>query len=393
MQFSRVQQSSIPLEFVEQHSTLRHYQKLVHTLQGGSTVEISRYMTEHGHEQLVFFQDPETGLRAIIGIHDTTLGPALGGARMYPYEREEDAILDVLRLSEGMSYKSAMAGLPLGGGKCVIIGDPRKDKSPAFFQSLGLFVNKLGGRYITAEDVGTTVADLVETSKKSHFVAGLPVEMGGGGDPSPATALGVLRGMEACAMHLWGSPNLRDKRVAIQGLGKVGYALAELLAERGAHLIVSDVNQQALANAVRDFGAEVVSLDGIYSAEADIYAPCALGATLNDDTIPQLKVTIVAGSANNQLKEARHGEMLRERGILYAPDYVINAGGVINVACELEAGGFDPAVARKRVLAIYENVMAVVQRAEAEGIPTAAAADLEAKHRIAAAKEVALAIA
>lgn len=356
-------------------------------------MEITRYMAEHGHEQLVFFQDPVTGLRAIIGIHDTTLGPALGGARMYPYEREEDAILDVLRLSEGMSYKSAMAGLPLGGGKCVIIGDPRKDKSPEFFQSLGLMVNKLCGRYITAEDVGTTVADLVETSKMTTHVAGLPVEMDGGGDPSPATALGVLRGMEACAMHRWGSPNLRDKRVAIQGLGKVGYALAELLAERGAHLMVCDVNQQALANAVKDFGAEVVSTDAIYGVDADIYAPCALGATLNDETIPQLNVTIVAGSANNQLKESRHGEMLRERGILYAPDYVINAGGVINVACELEPEGFDPAVARKRVLAIYDHVMAVIQRAEAEGITTAQAADREAKHRIALAKESSLAIA
>lgn len=356
-------------------------------------MEISRYMTEHGHEQLVFFQDPATGLRAIIGIHDTTLGPALGGARMYPYEREEDAILDVLRLSEGMSYKSAMAGLPLGGGKCVIIGDPRKDKSPEFFQALGSMVNKLCGRYITAEDVGTTVADLVEARKMTTYVAGLPEEMGGGGDPSPATALGVLRGMEACAMHLWGSPNLRDKRVAIQGLGKVGYALAELLAERGAHLIVCDVNQKALANAVEDFGAQVVATDEIYGVDADIYAPCALGATLNDATIPQLKVAIVAGSANNQLKEPCHGKMLRERGILYAPDYVINAGGVINVACELESEGYDPAVARQRVLAIYDNVLAVLERADAEGITTAEAADVEAKHRIAAAKAQPLAIA
>jgi leucine dehydrogenase len=356
-------------------------------------VDISSYMTEHGHEQLAFFQDRETGLKVIIGIHDTTLGPALGGARMYPYEREEDAILDVLRLSEGMSYKSAMAGLPLGGGKCVIIGDPRSDKNPALFQSLGAMVNKMAGRYITAEDVGTTVADLVETSKTTDHVAGLPVELGGGGDPSPATALGVLRGMEACAMHLWGSPSLEGKRVAIQGLGKVGYALAELLHERGATLIVSDINQQALLSAVSAFGATAVALDEIYSVAADIYAPCAMGATLNDTTIPQLQVSIVAGSANNQLKTPEHGTMLKERGILYAPDYVINAGGVINVACELEPNGFDANVAHTRVMAIYDNVLAVLQRAEAEGVSTAHAADLEAKHRIALAKEQSLAMA
>ncbi len=346
-----------------------------------------QYMRDHGHEQLAFFQDAATGLKAIIGIHDTTLGPALGGARMYPYEREEDAILDVLRLSEGMSYKSAMAGLRLGGGKCVIIGDPRKDKTPELFQALGRMVNKLGGRYITAEDVGTTVADLVEARKNTPYVAGMPAEMGGGGDPSPVTALGVLRGMEACAMHVWGSPNLRDKKIAIQGLGKVGYALAEMLAERGALLVVTDINQQALADARREFGAEVVGLDAIYSVESDIYAPCALGATLNGTTIPQLKSRIVAGSANNQLKEPRHGAMLRERGILYAPDYVINAGGVINVASELMEGGYQFDVARQQVMDIYHNVMAVIERAEAEGITTAQAADREAKHRIAAAKE------
>lgn len=349
-------------------------------------MQILNYIKEHGHEQLVFLQDETTGLRAIVGIHDTTLGPALGGARMFPYEREEDAILDVLRLSEGMSYKSAMAGLPLGGGKCVIIGNPRTDKTPELFHALGRAINKLGGRYITAEDVGTMISDIVEVRETSTFVAGLPRELGGGGDPSPWTALGVVRGIEACATAVWGSSSLAGKRVAIQGLGKVGYALAELLVRRGAELIVCDMNEKVLLKAQAELGATVVDLEDIYSVEADIFAPCAMGAVLNSDTIPQLQVVIVAGSANNQLAEPCHGEMLRKRGIVYAPDYVINSGGVINVATELEATGYNETVARRRVMAVYDNVMAVIQRAQAEGIATNIAADREAKQRIAQSK-------
>jgi leucine dehydrogenase len=345
-------------------------------------ISILDYVAQHGHEQLSFFSDPSSGLRAIVAIHDTTFGPALGGARMYPYENEEDAILDVLRLSEGMSYKAAMAGLPLGGGKCVIIGNPRTDKRPALFHALGRAVNKLEGRYITAEDVGTTVEDLVEVSRTSDFVAGLPAEMGGGGDPSPWTALGVVRGMEACAEAAWGSADLSGKRVAIQGIGKVGYALAEMLHERGATLYVTDVNQRHLEQAARELGAFVVGLDAIYSTPCDIFAPCALGAILNDVTIPQLTATIVAGSANNQLEEPRHGAMLVERGILYAPDYVINAGGLINVATELEPAGYDERLARERVLAIYDNVASVVRQARASGLSTSEAADFVARQRI-----------
>ncbi|MDQ4075732.1 MAG: leucine dehydrogenase [Chloroflexota bacterium] len=345
-------------------------------------MQILKYMAEHGHEQLSFFTDAGSGLRAIIGIHDTTLGPALGGARMYPYEREEDAILDVLRLSEGMSYKAAMAKLSLGGGKTVIIGNPRTDKSPDLFRALGRAVDKLGGRYITAEDVGTTVDDLIQVSQTTDFVTGLPVEMGGGGDPSPWTAVGVLRGMEACALHRWGTTELKGRRVVIQGIGKVGYALAELLHERGVELIVTDVSRQTLERAQQELDAMVVGLDEIYSVESDIFAPCALGAILNDETIPQLRCEIVAGSANNQLKEPRHGRMLMERDILYAPDYVINAGGLINVAAELEPHGYDEQITRQRVFAIFDNVARVVERAKREGTPTSVAADREARQRI-----------
>ncbi|MGH2544563.1 MAG: Leu/Phe/Val dehydrogenase, partial [Ardenticatenaceae bacterium] len=349
-------------------------------------MQILKYMAEHGHERLYFFTDAGSGLRAMIGIHDTTLGPALGGARMYPYASDEDAILDVLRLSESMSYKAAMANLPLGGGKCVIIGDPRTDKSPELFRALGRAVDELGGRYITAEDVGTTVKDLVYTSEVTDFVAGLPVAMGGGGDPSPWTALGVLRGMEACALECWETPRLAGRRVAIQGIGKVGYALAELLHARGAELVVSDVNERALEQAQTEMNVTVVPLDEIYAVECDIFAPCALGAILNDETIPQLKCEIIAGSANNQLKQPRHGGMLLERGILYAPDYVVNAGGLINVAAELEPHGYDEEIAHERVLAIQDNVARVIQRARAEGVPTSVAADREARHRLAEAK-------
>ncbi len=344
------------------------------------------YMAEHGHEQLCFFTDAESGLRAIIGIHDTTLGPALGGSRMVPYASESDAILDVLRLSEGMSYKAAMANLPLGGGKTVIIGNPRTDKSPALFHALGRAVDTLGGRYITAEDVGTTVEDLVYTSQVTDFVAGLPLEAGGGGDPSPWTAFGVLRGIEACAAITWGSEALAGRRVAIQGIGKVGYALAEMLHERGMELFVSDVSERALAQARDELDATIVPLSEIYSVECDIFAPCALGAILNDGTIPQLRCAIVAGSANNQLEAPHHGEALQARGILYAPDYVINAGGLINVATELEAHGYDERLARDRIMAIYDSVAAVIQRAHSEGIPTSVAADREARARIAAAR-------
>lgn len=351
-----------------------------------ATVQILEYMAEHGHEQLSFFTDAESGLRAIIGIHDTTFGPALGGARMFPYEREEDAILDVLRLSEGMSYKSALAGLPLGGGKCVIIGNPRTDKSPALFRALGRAVNQLSGRYITAEDVGTTVADLVETSKSSDYVAGLPADMGGGGDPSPWTAIGVLRGIEACAMSVWGSSDLAGRRVAVQGLGKVGYHLAELLHARGARLLVSDVNQTVLARAASEMRATIVEANAIYAAACDIFAPCAMGAILNDATIPQLRCQIVAGSANNQLQAPHHGQMLVERGILYAPDYVINAGGVINVATELAPEGYDQELAHARVSAIYDAILHVIDLARTEGIPTSEAADRAARQRIADAK-------
>lgn len=347
-------------------------------------MQITGYMAAHGHEQLSFFTDPASGLRAIIAVHDTTLGPALGGARMYPFECESDAIRDVLRLSEGMSYKAAMAGLPLGGGKCVIIGNPRTDKSPALFQALGRAIDQLNGRYITAEDVGTTVEDLIEVRRETPYVTGLPVEMGGGGDPSPWTALGVLRGIEACAMARWGQISLSGKRIAIQGIGKVGFELARLLHERGALLTVTDVSERLLARAASELGAFIVGLEDIYGVDCDIFAPCALGAVLNDETIPQLRCEIVAGSANNQLAEPRHGEMLHRRRILYAPDYVINAGGVINVAQELAEEGYDETRSRRQVMAVYDNVADVLDHAHRSSIPTSEAADQVARARIAA---------
>ena len=345
-------------------------------------MKVLEYMQQYGHEQLVLCHDHASGLRGIIAIHNTVLGPALGGLRMWNYASEEEAILDALRLARGMTYKNSVAGLHLGGGKSVIIGDARKDKNEAMLRAFGRYVQSLNGRYITAEDVGIGTADIEHVRVETDYAAGIPVPSGGSGDPSPFTALGVFRGILACAQEKWGSTDLQGKTVAVQGLGHVGYYLCKHLHEAGAKLIVTDLYEDQVRRLVAELGATAVTTDAIYSVACDIFSPNALGAVINDDTIPVLKATIVAGAANNQLKEDRHGDRLMELGILYAPDYVINAGGVINVAAELEPNGYNSEVSTAKVMGIYDNVANVIAIAKNEGIPTYRAADRLAEMRI-----------
>ncbi|WP_088010905.1 branched-chain amino acid dehydrogenase [Gottfriedia acidiceleris] len=344
-------------------------------------MEIFKYLETYDYEQVVFCQDKESGLKAIIAIHDTTLGPALGGTRMWTYESEEAAIEDALRLAKGMTYKNAAAGLNLGGGKTVIIGDPRKDKNEAMFRAFGRYIQGLNGRYITAEDVGTTVADMDLIHEETDYVTGISPSFGSSGNPSPVTAFGVYRGMKAAAKEAFGTDSLEGKKIAVQGVGNVAYSLCEYLHEEGAQLIVTDINKEAVQRAVEAFGATAVDPDDIYGVECDIYAPCALGATINDKTIPQLKAKVIAGSANNQLKETRHGDLIHELGIVYAPDYVINSGGVINVADELYGYNYDRAM--KKVEGLYDNIAKVIEISKRDGIPTYLAADRLAEERIA----------
>lgn len=349
-------------------------------------MEIFKYMEKYNYEQMTICQDEASGLKAIIVIHDTTLGPALGGARMWTYDSEDMAIEDALRLARGMTYKNAAAGLDLGGGKAVIIGDPRKDKNPDMFRAFGRFVQGLGGRYITAEDVGTTTEDMDLIHLETEYVTGLsPTTPGAAGDPSPVTAYGIYKGMKATAKEAFGTDSLEGKTVAVQGVGNVAYTLCEYLHKEGAELIVTDINEDSVKRAVDAFGAKAVDPDDIYGVDCDIFAPCALGAIINDKTIPQLKAKAIAGSANNQLAEERHGDILHEMGIVYAPDYVINAGGVINVADEL--AGYNKERALKKVETIYTNLERVFEISKIEGIPTYVAADRMAEERIEAKKK------
>lgn len=346
-----------------------------------SRFSIFETMEMEDYEQVVFCHDKVSGLKAIIAIHDTTLGPALGGLRMWNYASDEEALIDALRLSKGMTYKNAAAGLNLGGGKAVIIGDAKTQKSEALFRAFGRYVQSLNGRYITAEDVNTTVADMDYIHMETDFVTGVSPAFGSSGNPSPVTAYGVYRGMKAAAKEVYGTDSLGGKTVAIQGVGNVAFNLCRHLHEEGAKLIVTDINQEALQRAEEAFGALIVAPEDIYSVEADIFAPCALGATLNDETIPQLKVKIIAGAANNQLKEDRHGDMLEERDILYVPDFVINAGGVINVADELD--GYNRDRAMKKVELVYDAVTKVFEIAKRDHLPTYRAAEKMAEERIA----------
>ncbi|MBM7598036.1 leucine dehydrogenase [Virgibacillus halotolerans] len=343
-------------------------------------MEIFNYMEEYDYEQLVFCQDKNSGLKAIIAIHDTTLGPALGGTRMWTYKTEEEAIEDALRLAKGMTYKNAAAGLNLGGGKTVIIGDPKTDKNPEMFRAFGRYIQSLNGRYITAEDVGTTVQDMDTIHLETDYVTGISPEFGSSGNPSPVTAYGIYKGIKAATKEAFGSDALEGKTVAVQGVGNVAFTLCEHLYKEGAKLIVTDINKDAVQRAVDAFGAEAVDPDDIYGVECDIYAPCALGATINDDTIPQLKAKVIAGSANNQLKTPEHGDMIYEKGIVYAPDFVINAGGVINVADELN--GYNESRAMKQVETIYDSLTKIFEISKRDNVPTYVAADRMAEERI-----------
>ncbi|GGK19158.1 leucine dehydrogenase [Caldalkalibacillus thermarum] len=347
-------------------------------------MKLFEYMEKYDYEELLFCQDKASGLKAIICIHDTTLGPALGGCRMWTYDSEEEAIEDALRLARGMTYKAAAAGLNLGGGKSVIIGDPRKDKSEALFRSFGRFVQGLNGRYITAEDVGTTVEDMDIIHEETDYVTGISPAFGSSGNPSPVTAYGVYKGMKATAKQAWGDDSLEGKTIAVQGVGNVAYNLCRYLHEEGARLIVTDINKEAVRRAVEAFGAETVDPDDIYSVECDIFAPCALGGVINDETIPKLKARVIAGAANNVLREERHGDLLHEMGFYYAPDYVINAGGLINVADELL--GYNRDRAMKKVETIYDNIEKVFEISRRDNIPTYRAADRMAEERIQAIK-------
>lgn len=338
-------------------------------------------IAKHGeHEEVVFCYDKNVGLKAIIAIHNTSLGPALGGTRMWNYKTEEEALTDVLRLSKGMTYKAAAAGLNLGGGKAVIIGDPKTQKSEGLFRAFGQFVNSLNGKYITAEDVGTGVNDMEHVFMETPWVTGIPKDFGGSGDPSPYTAHGVLMGIKAAAHEKFGTDSLKGMRIAVQGLGNVGSNLVKYLCEEGAKVIVSDIDQGRVKFHHDAYNVEVVAPDQILGVDCDIQAPCALGAIVNDQTITKFKCKVIAGGANNQLAEPRHGDQLRELGILYAPDYVVNAGGLMNVFVELE--GYSPDRAFEKTRKVYDNVKKVFEIAKRDDIGTHTAADRMAEERI-----------
>jgi len=340
-------------------------------------MKIFDLLAEKGHEQLVFWSEPQLGYRGIIAIHDSTLGPALGGTRFWNYASDEEAVTDVLRLAQGMTYKAAIAGVNLGGGKSVIIGDNRTRDREMVFRAHGRAVESLGGRYITAEDVGTSVDDMEFVRMETDSVVGI---YGGSGDPSPVTAYGTYQGIRACAEQAYGSPSLEGRHVSVQGLGNVGYHLCGFLADEGARLSVTDIDDGRIARVRDDFGAQVVAPDEIYGLDADIFAPCALGAVVNDDTLKVLKVDIVAGAANNQLAEPRHGQELHSRKILYAPDYVINAGGLINVYGEIHDWGAERS--KRKAEEIFKTLLRIFELAENEAVPTAVAADRLAQERV-----------
>lgn len=352
---------------------------------------ITERMAELGHEEVLFCQDRVTGLRAIIAVHNTTLGPALGGTRMWPYASEAEALHDVLRLSRGMTYKSALAGLDLGGGKAVIIGDARTQKTEAMFRRFGRFVDSLNGRYITAEDVGMSTADMVNIRKETKHVAGLPEEMGGSGDPSPFTAYGVYCGMKAAAMKAFGKESLSGLKVAVQGAGNVGRHLIGHLVQEGAKVFLTDIHDDKLAAIKAEHAAvELVAPDAIYDVDMDIYSPCALGATVNDDTLPRLRCAVIAGAANNQLADEEvHGQAVMERGILYVPDFLINAGGIIN--CAWERKGYDRKAALTQTEGIHDTTLTILRMSAEEHIPTYLAANRMAEQRVRSMAEAGLA--
>jgi leucine dehydrogenase len=337
------------------------------------------------HEQIVFCNDKDTGLKAIIGIHNTVLGPALGGTRMWNYENEWAALNDVLRLSRGMTFKSAITGLNLGGGKAVIIGDSKTQKTPELMRRFGEFVHSLSGRYITAEDMGMTTEDMDTVREVTPYVTGISQDKGGAGNPSPITAYGVFMGMKAAAHFKYGSDILEDKKIYVEGIGNVGETLVEYLSQEGAQVVIADVNQDRLEEVRDKYGATIYGGNDLYEEQMDIYAPCALGATINDQTIHRIKATVIAGAANNQLQdEVKHGQLLQQKGIVYAPDFLINAGGIINVYAELE--GYDRSEIMRKTENIYTTTIEILNRAQESGVTTHQAALEIAQARIAARK-------
>jgi len=348
--------------------------------------DMFKEMEKHGFEQIIFNYDKTTGLKAIIAIHDTTLGPALGGCRMWPYESEDEALFDAMRLARGMTYKCAIADTNFGGGKTVIIGDPKKDKSEGLFRALGRFVQMLKGRYYTGTDLGTTGMDFVYASRESDYMVGLPEEYGGSGNSAEPTAYGVYMGMKAAAKVVFGDDSLKERKIAIQGVGKVGAILIDYLMKEGVkNITITDISEENIAKVLEKYPSiKTVSPEDIYDVECDIFSPCARGGIINDETIQRLKCKIVAGAANNQLLEPKHGDMLHERGILYAPDYVINAGGLIQVADELEGKNEQKRKERvmKKTEAIYSILLKIFTISREENIPTYKIADRLAEERI-----------
>ncbi len=337
------------------------------------------------HEQVVFCNDKDTGLKAIIGIHNTVLGPALGGTRMWQYNSEWEALNDVLRLSRGMTYKSAITGLNLGGGKAVIIGNAKTEKTPELMKRFGEFVHSLSGRYITAEDVGMETEDMDLVRTVTPYVTGISEAKGGAGNPSPITAYGVFMGMKAAAKYTFGSDILEDKVIYVEGIGNVGEALVENLTNEGAKVYIADINQERLEEVRDKYSVDIYRGNNLYAEPMDIYAPCALGATVNDTTIHQLQAKVIAGAANNQLADGKkHGMMLRERGIVYAPDFLINAGGIINVYAELENYGRQEII--RKTENIYNTTLEILTNAETDGVTTHKAALDIAQSRIDAKK-------
>jgi len=349
--------------------------KNVSDKKGSMMRDVFEMMEQYGHEQVVFCRHPRTGLKAVIAIHNTTMGPALGGCRMIPYESTDEALEDVLRLSKGMTYKCGLADVDFGGGKMVIIGDPEQDKSPEMFRAVGRFVEGLGGRFYTGTDMGTTPEDFVYAARESQAFVGLPKTHGGSGDTSIPTALGVLQGIRATAQFLWETDSLTGRTIAIQGVGKVGSRLLELLLEEGASVIIADINEKRCLELKERYGdrVEVQSVAEIHRADCDIFSPCARGGVINDETIDELRCEAIVGSANNQLTDDFHGDMLHQKGILYAPDYLVNAGGLIQVADELE--GFSEERVLAKTKAIYDMLLKIYERSRRENIPTCRAAD------------------
>lgn len=342
-------------------------------------------MNQMEHENLLFFNDKDTGLKGIIAVHDTTLGPSLGGCRIWNYQNEADAAWDVLRLSRGMTFKSSISGINLGGGKAVIISDNKEQRTEKYWRKFGEVVETLGGKYITAEDVGTSTQEISYIMQQTKHVAGKPMEAGGTGDPSPFTAYGVFLGLKASAKEAFGTDDLSGKKVAVQGIGHVGRYLVGHLTKAGAKVFITDINQDNLKTVANEFGSSVVGINEIYDLDVDIYAPCALGATVNSDTISRLKCAVIAGAANNQLADEHlHGQMLLDKGIIYAPDFLINAGGVIN--CYREVVNLTEQETQVYIDEIYNKTLQIFARAKEEKVPTQEAAIRIAKERIQRAK-------